>query len=120
MIEVKSAKKVQTPGKERLAAMDGLRQTVTAIPKRKIGMAMMALFGLVAYIKTLLGGSEVAAQAAPDAPIAGDDTAAPICETDNSSADNSGRMSYGNAELFRASDRSGQEGGFDATIFGGG
>src|SRR6056297_3382287 len=110
MIEVKSAKKVKTPGKERLAAMDGLRQTVTAIPKRKIGMAMMALFGLVAYIKTLLGGSEVAAQAAPDAPIAGDDGAAPCCETDNSSADNSGRMSYGNAALFQASARDDADG----------
>lgn len=110
MIEVKSAKKVQTPGKERLTAMDGLRQTVTAIPKRKIGMAMMALFGLVAYIKTLLGGSEVAAQAAPDTPISGDDNAAPICETDNSSADNSGRMSYGNAALFQASSRDEDEG----------
>lgn len=102
MIEVKSAKQVQTPGKERLTAMDGLRQTVTAIPKRKIGMAMMALFGLVAYIKTLLGGSEVAAQAAPDTPLEADDNAAPICEMDNSSAENSGSMSFGNAELFQA------------------
>jgi len=110
MIEVKSAKKVQTPGKERLAAMDGLRQTVTAIPKRKIGMAMMALFGLVAYIKTLLGGSEVAAQSAPDTPLGADDAAAPICETDNSSADNSGRMSYGNAALFQASARDDEQG----------
>src|SRR6056297_1663490 len=110
MIEVKSAKKVQTPGKERLAAMDGLRQTVTAIPKRKIGMAMMALFGLVAYIKTLLGGSEVAAQSAPDTPLGADDGAAPICETDNSSADNSGRMSYGNAALFQASARDDENG----------
>src|SRR6056297_225463 len=105
MIEVKSAKKVQTPGKERLTAMEGLRQTVMAIPKRKIGMAMMALFGLVAYIKTVLGGSEVAAQSAPDTPLGADDTAAPICETDNSAADNSGRVSYGNAELFQASAR---------------
>jgi len=105
MIEVRSAKKVATPGKERLAAMDGLRQTVMAIPKRRIGMAMMALFGLVAYIKTLLGGSEVAAQSAADTPLGGDDTAAPICETDNSAADNSGHIPYGNAELFQASAR---------------
>src|SRR6056297_1102313 len=105
MIEVRSAKKVATPGKERLAAMDGLRQTVMAIPKRRIGMAMMALFGLVAYIKTLLGGSEVVAQSATDTPLGGEDTAAPICETDNSAADNSGHIPYGNAELFQASAR---------------
>src|SRR6056297_2012545 len=79
-------------------------------PKRKIGMAMMALFGLVAYIKTLLGGSEVAAQSAPDTPLGADDAAAPICETDNSSADNSGRMSYGNAALFQASARDDENG----------
>lgn len=101
MIEVKSSKKTQTPGKERLDAMDGMRQTVAAIPKRKIGMAMMALFGLIAYVKTLFGGSEATAQTAPDAPLAADDRAAPICETENSSADNSGNMSYGNAELFK-------------------
>jgi hypothetical protein len=110
MIEVRSAQKVQTPGKERLTAMDGLRQTVTAIPRRKIGMAMMALFGLVAYIKTLFGGSEVAAQASSDAPFGEGDTGAPICETDNSSADNSGRMSHGNAALFQASARDDDEG----------
>lgn len=101
MIEVKSSKKTQTPGKARLDAMDGMRQTVAAIPKRKIGMAMMALFGLIAYVKTLFGGSEATAQTAPDAPLAADDRAAPICETENSSADNSGNMSYGNAELFK-------------------
>ncbi len=110
MIEVKASNKVQTAGKERLAAMDGLRQTVTAIPKRKIGMAMMALFGMVAYIKTLFGGSEVAAQAAPDTPHETDEKAAPICETDNSAADNSGSMSFGNAELFQAAARDGEQG----------
>ena len=110
MIEVNSAKKVLTPGKERLTAMEGIRQTVTAIPKRKIGMGVTVLFGLVAYIKTLFGGSEVAAQSASEEPLLGDDGAAPICETDNSSADNSGRMSYGNADLFEASARADQDG----------
>jgi hypothetical protein len=110
MIEVRSAKKVETPGKERLAAMNGLRQTVTAIPKRKIGMAMFALFGLVAYINNLLGGSEAAAQTAPDPSLEADDNAAPICEGDNLGADNSGSMSYGNAELFQASARDDAQG----------
>ena len=102
MIEVQSSKNAQTPGKERLEAMEHLRQTVTAIPKRKIGMAMMAMLGLVAYVKTLLGGSEVAAQTAPDTALEADNKAAPICEMDNSSADNSGSMSFGNADLFQA------------------
>ena len=66
MIEVKSNKKTETPGKERLNSMEGLRQTVTAIPKRKIGVAMIAFVGLIAYLKTILGGSEAAAQSAPN------------------------------------------------------
>ncbi|EAQ43581.1 hypothetical protein MED193_02960 [Roseobacter sp. MED193] len=117
MIEVKSSKKAKTPGTARLEDMVSLRETVSAIPKRKIGMGVTVMFALIAYIKTLFGGSEVAAQATPDTPLGAADNAAPICETDNLSANNSGRMSYGNAELFRTSDRSGQDGGFDATTF---
>ncbi|MFW2447918.1 MAG: calcium-binding protein [Qipengyuania pacifica] len=117
MIEVKSSKKAKTPGTARLEDMVSLRETVSAIPKRKIGMGVTVMFALIAYIKPLFGGSEVAAQATPDTPLGAADNAAPICETDNLSANNSGRMSYGNAELFRTSDRSGQDGGFDATTF---
>ncbi|UYP68407.1 calcium-binding protein [Thalassobacter stenotrophicus] len=103
MIEVKSNKKTETPGKERLNSMEGLRQTVTAIPKRKIGVAMIAFVGLIAYLKTILGGSEAAAQSAPNGQFKPEETDALICDTDNSSTDNSGRLSYGNAELFKAS-----------------
>ena len=120
MIAVKSSKKAKTPGQARLEAMVSLRETVSAIPKRKIGMGMTMMFGLIAYIRTLFGSSEVAAQAAANNRPWADDNALPICDADNSSANFSGGMSFGNAELFRTSGRSGQDGGLDATTFEGG
>ena len=103
MIEVKSSKKEQSPGTAELERVGALRETVSAIPKRKIGVFASVMIAVVAYIKTFFQGSEVAAQSAPEAVPATDAQVGEICETENASSDNMASMSLGNAELFRAS-----------------